>query len=242
MRAMIANRNAHAITNVSITLKGSGLGGDGCTASVDQAPARLEDLGGTGGYGSRCRIDSIAAREVVVVQWHGCDNFLSFAGTFTNVLTVSVAPDQFADRVTTVSAVTRMFPDSDDDGMLDEWETANGLDPASRSDADLDRDADGLVNRDEYQAGTNPSDSVSRPELISVVRITAGTTPGWRLVLRTVSGRFYRLERTERLTEPRRTPWTVVAEEIRGTGGAVAVTDPDTTSPGPRFYRAIVLP
>jgi hypothetical protein len=45
--------------------------------------------------------------------------------------------------------------DVDDDQMLDEWETAFGLD-ATVADGALDPDGDGLNNLQEYQAGTHP--------------------------------------------------------------------------------------
>ncbi len=49
--------------------------------------------------------------------------------------------------------------DLDDDGdqMPDEWELANGLDPLDATDAGLDSDADGLLNLDEFLAGTDPN-------------------------------------------------------------------------------------
>ena len=40
--------------------------------------------------------------------------------------------------------------DSDRDGMPDVWESANGLDPNDAADADLDRNADGYPNIEEY--------------------------------------------------------------------------------------------
>ncbi len=48
--------------------------------------------------------------------------------------------------------------DRDLDGLPDAWESAYGLDPDSPDDADLDSDGDGLSNRAEYLAGTNPRD------------------------------------------------------------------------------------
>jgi hypothetical protein len=46
--------------------------------------------------------------------------------------------------------------DSDHDGMPDDWEIANGLNPNDPSDASQDPDHDGLTNLQEYQHGTNP--------------------------------------------------------------------------------------
>jgi hypothetical protein len=51
-------------------------------------------------------------------------------------------------------------PDSDDDLMPDEWESANNLDPQV-NDAALDADEDGLLNLAEFRAGTDPQDEDS---------------------------------------------------------------------------------
>jgi len=48
------------------------------------------------------------------------------------------------------------FPDADLDGMPNEWETDNGLDPNDSSDAFGDADGDMLINRSEFEAGTDP--------------------------------------------------------------------------------------
>jgi len=48
--------------------------------------------------------------------------------------------------------------DQDNDGMPDDWEVQNGLDP-NRNDAAEDADGDGLTNLREYQLGTNPKNA-----------------------------------------------------------------------------------
>jgi hypothetical protein len=47
--------------------------------------------------------------------------------------------------------------DSDGDGIPDEWELNNGLDPNDPTDAERDLDGDGLSNLDEYLQNTNPN-------------------------------------------------------------------------------------
>ena len=47
--------------------------------------------------------------------------------------------------------------DTDQDGMPDDWEQYYGLNPASAADATLDKDGDGVSNKNEFLAGTNPS-------------------------------------------------------------------------------------
>lgn len=47
--------------------------------------------------------------------------------------------------------------DSDDDGMKDGDEVANGFDPLDAADAGLDSDSDGLTNLEEINLGTNPN-------------------------------------------------------------------------------------
>ena len=47
-------------------------------------------------------------------------------------------------------------PDTDSDGMSDDWEQEHGLDPDSAADADLDTDNDLLTNLEEFQLDTSP--------------------------------------------------------------------------------------
>jgi YD repeat-containing protein len=47
--------------------------------------------------------------------------------------------------------------DTDNDGLPNTWELANGLDPGNPADAAEDTDTDGLTNLQEYQEGTDPN-------------------------------------------------------------------------------------
>lgn len=48
----------------------------------------------------------------------------------------------------------RPIVDTDKDGLYDEWELVNGLDPNNAQDAGQDRDGDGLTNLDEFNRNT----------------------------------------------------------------------------------------
>jgi len=62
--------------------------------------------------------------------------------------------------------------DLDNDLILDDWELANGLNPNDPNDAALDNDNDGLTNLQEYNMGTNLSNSDSDAD---------GMTDGWEV-------------------------------------------------------------
>ncbi|HEX7149876.1 MAG TPA: carboxypeptidase regulatory-like domain-containing protein [Thermoanaerobaculia bacterium] len=68
--------------------------------------------------------------------------------------------------------------DADGDGMPDEWETANGLDPGNAADAGADADSDGVTNLAEYTQGTNPRQVDSDGDGVTDgVELQTGTSP-----------------------------------------------------------------
>jgi hypothetical protein len=61
--------------------------------------------------------------------------------------------------------------DADDDGLPDDWERKVGLNPGNPADADEDLDGDGFTNREEFDAGTDPSDRNSHPDYLDSLKI-----------------------------------------------------------------------
>ncbi len=69
--------------------------------------------------------------------------------------------------------------DSDSDGMPDDWETSHSLDPNDPADAGIDSDGDGLLNREEFFAGTNPHEADSDGDgADDREELTQGSDPG----------------------------------------------------------------
>ena len=75
-------------------------------------------------------------------------------------------------------------------GMADDWEILHGFDTNNVADAALDSDGDGMSNRDEYNAGTNPTNAASLLKLQM-----APAAPGTNvLTFLAISNRTYTVE------------------------------------------------
>ncbi len=84
--------------------------------------------------------------------------------TFTNLQTNTshrISITNLAGSVSTTTANITVLKDSDGDGVPDVWEAAYGMITNNASDGLLDFDNDGMINRDEYFAGTNPTNAAS---------------------------------------------------------------------------------
>ncbi len=116
--------------------------------------------------------------------------------------------------------------DFDNDGMPDVWETDHGLD-ATRNDAALDYDGDGLSNLEEYYAGTLPDDAQSR------LGLTIAVTDQVVLTFTANPDRAYVIEFKDELAGETWLPLATISAQAT-TRTEQATDTPPTTS---RYYR-----
>jgi hypothetical protein len=118
--------------------------------------------------------------------------------------------------------------DRDQDGMPDDWERANGLNPDDPADAARDLDSDGLTNLAEFRAGTDPASSASRLALNVAPSGSSAT-----LTVQAVPGKSYSILVRDDLTAG---AWQKL-QDVTGSG-AVSVTDP-ASGQRHRYYRVV---
>ena len=124
------------------------------------------------------------------------------------------------------------FQDTDQDGMEDEWERVNGLDPNNAADATMDPDSDGLTNREEFLLGTNPRSESSGLTIDGFEHI-----PGQIMITFTaIAGRGYALqERNDLQLTDWRDVW--ILDQTPQTG---IVTAKIESASSQAFYRLIL--
>lgn len=66
---------------------------------------------------------------------------------------------------------SQVLKDTDGDGMPDEWEIKNGLNPKDPKDGALDTDSDGYTNIEEFLNGTNPKEKLNYRNLANNVDV-----------------------------------------------------------------------
>ena len=101
----------------------------------------------------------------------------SLGGPYSATLTVD---DGDGGTDVEVFTVIVGWSDEDGDGMADDWELDNGLDPTDPTDAGEDPDMDGVTNLEEFEDGTDPNDfdGPTAPVLVSPidgVEVDSGT-------------------------------------------------------------------
>ncbi len=86
-------------------------------------------------------------------------------------------------------------------------------------------------NWQEYLAGTNPQSATS----VFRVTTTRVTASGFQITFSTVPGKTYRVECA---ADPSG-PWTVLENNLPGTGANIQITDTASPSSATRFYRVL---
>ena len=126
--------------------------------------------------------------------------------------------DVFFNRLYVRGSISSL--DADNDGMPDDWELENGLNPEV-NDAYDDEDEDGLFNIEEFIAGTNPQDENSFFRATDIAAM-AGDFVG--VIVPSVTGRAYALEYTTNLLDG---SWFMVPGQsnVTGTGSLLALTN-----------------
>jgi hypothetical protein len=148
----------------------------------------------------RTAVFSVLAAGTAPLRYQWRKNATDIAGATSAALTLpdvlssdaatySVVVTNDLDTVTSSGAgLAVTFTDSDGDGIPNWWETSFALNPFSFADAALDSDSDGANHREEYLAGTDPRDPLSRLSLAisrsgstAVLRFTAQSNKSYAI-------------------------------------------------------------
>ncbi len=123
------------------------------------------------------------------------------------------------------------YPDTDLDGMPDQWEmqTLKTLDKIASG----DEDGDGTSNLAEYIAGTHPKNSSSRFSLSDIFESSPGSRQ-FTLRWPSVMGRSYKILRSSQLEA---TDWPAISVALEGTAGELSFTDTPLPTDGKNFYK-----
>ena len=121
-------------------------------------------------------------------------------------------------------------PDTDGDGLPDDWENTYGFNPASGSDRNVDSDGDTMSNYQEFLAGTDPT---QRQSFLKIETANAPGGVGAAIQFGAVANKTYNIWYTDNLG---RLPWTkLLSVPARSNDRVETIIDPTWTTN--RFYQ-----
>ena len=130
-----------------------------------------------------------------------------------------------------VAVTTTVSPDTDGDGMPDDYEAAWGFSAGNPADGKEDADGDGQSNRDEYLAGTSPRDATDR---LGIITLEVWSNQAW-LWFASKPGKSYTLEYADTLGGG----WKQVGPKRVGAGPYLGAGDSWNTNVPSRYYRVV---
>ncbi len=154
------------------------------------------------------------------------------AGYLVTVTATNAAgsTSEFSNTATVSPAVSTVG-----DGIPDAWKSLYGFSLSDPAVAGRDVDGTGMTNLQKFKAGLNPLDAHSFLRVTSVAR----SGNDFSITFPSVSGIVYRVEHRVDLGS---SAWTLVADQILGTGSPIVVTDPQAALLPQVFYRVAVQP
>ena len=123
--------------------------------------------------------------------------------------------------------------DSDHDGMDDDWEMAYFNTLARDGTGDLDHD--GQTDLQEFLAGTDPTNSGSILQVLTLRRLSDG---GVTILWSATPGRTYTLQFKNRVDD---VSWSSLDQNVRATASTVSFQDNSASAQAYRFYRVVLV-
>lgn len=231
-RGLVAPSLSSAVLNTDTTVNGSHTGPASTSFQIDF----YADAAPAGSAEGRTYLGS----RTVITSGAGTVNFSATLGALVpagRVITASATdPAGNTSRLSTGVAVT--LTSSVNDQLPDSWRAlyfgGAGTTTNAQSCSNCDPDGDGANNHTEFFTGTNPTNATSVLKLTALPPTGSGDVASFFAS----SGLAYRLSTRDNAASG---TWTILADQVIGTGANLLVNDPHSLLLPTRLYRAEVL-